>query len=175
MRTFTTPELVATKIRALYQRKKGRDLFDLWLALTDLRFDPNDILTAFTPYRPVGLTAKNAAANLRAQLDDAEFCADLDLLVNTSPTATTSPSLPTSSSTDCTPGSTALASRVTLLGCRMVEYVFVHSGQFFRCRVSGSNLVVGDHVGVHPQAAYRSYREGTLPCLRCGSGRGRSW
>jgi predicted nucleotidyltransferase component of viral defense system len=85
VRTFTTPELAATKIRALYQRKKGRDLFDLWLALTDLRLDPDDILTAFTPYRPVGLTAKNAAANLRAKLDDAEFCTDLDLLVNTWP------------------------------------------------------------------------------------------
>jgi predicted nucleotidyltransferase component of viral defense system len=29
-------ELLWTKLRALYQRKKGRDLFDLWLALTDL-------------------------------------------------------------------------------------------------------------------------------------------
>jgi hypothetical protein len=45
----------------------------------------DDILTAFTPYRPVGLTAKNAAANLHAKLDDAEFCTDLDLLVNTWP------------------------------------------------------------------------------------------
>ena len=85
VRTFTAPELVATKIRALFQRKKGRDLFDLWLALTDLRLDPGDILTAFTPCRPVGLTAKNAAANLRAKMDDAEFCTDLDLLVNSWP------------------------------------------------------------------------------------------
>ena len=30
--TFTTEELLATKLRALYQRKKGRDLFDLWVA-----------------------------------------------------------------------------------------------------------------------------------------------
>ena len=29
-------ELIATKIRALYQRKKGRDLFYMWLGITEL-------------------------------------------------------------------------------------------------------------------------------------------
>ena len=28
--TFQSAELIATKLRALYQRRKGRDLFDLW-------------------------------------------------------------------------------------------------------------------------------------------------
>lgn len=37
--TFETEELLATKLRALYQRKKGRDLYDLWLALETLSFD----------------------------------------------------------------------------------------------------------------------------------------
>src|SRR5947207_4494711 len=32
--TFEPEELLATKLRALYQRSKGRDLFDLWLGLT---------------------------------------------------------------------------------------------------------------------------------------------
>lgn len=36
VRTFRVEELVATTLRALYQRRKGRDLFDLWLALTQL-------------------------------------------------------------------------------------------------------------------------------------------
>lgn len=31
--TFAIEELTATKIRALFQRRKGRDLFDLWLAV----------------------------------------------------------------------------------------------------------------------------------------------
>lgn len=31
--TYQLEELMATKIRALYQRRKGRDLFDLWLVL----------------------------------------------------------------------------------------------------------------------------------------------
>ena len=34
-------ELLATKLRALYQRSKGRDLFDLWLGLTVLKPTPN--------------------------------------------------------------------------------------------------------------------------------------
>ena len=33
IRTFELDELLATKLRALYQRKKGRDLFDLMVAL----------------------------------------------------------------------------------------------------------------------------------------------
>jgi len=33
VRAFQTAEMVATKIRALYQRSKGRDLFDIWLSL----------------------------------------------------------------------------------------------------------------------------------------------
>ena len=66
--TFAPPELFATKIRALYQRRKGRDLFDLWLALTDLGVPGRDIVNAFEPYRPDGLSAALAEANLRAKL-----------------------------------------------------------------------------------------------------------
>ena len=34
LRTYELDELLGTKLRALYQRRKGRDLFDLWLGLT---------------------------------------------------------------------------------------------------------------------------------------------
>ena len=33
VKSFQVEELTATKIRALYQREKGRDLLDLWLVL----------------------------------------------------------------------------------------------------------------------------------------------
>jgi len=79
--TFTTAELVATKLRALFQRKKGRDLFDLWLALTRMDVTPDDILIAFAPYRPDGYTAARAVDNLRAKQHDDAFRTDLDLLV----------------------------------------------------------------------------------------------
>lgn len=79
--TFTTAELVSTKLRAMFQRSKGRDLFDLWLALTHLHVAPRDILASFSPYRPDGYTAERAVENLRAKMDDETFRTDLDLLV----------------------------------------------------------------------------------------------
>lgn len=39
--TFAVDELLGTKLRALYQRKKARDLFDLWLALHQGVADPS--------------------------------------------------------------------------------------------------------------------------------------
>lgn len=78
--TFQLPELIATKLRALYQRSKGRDLFDIWLALVQTPLDPAEVLAAFGPYRPVGYTSKAAIANLEAKLADSDFRHDLDEL-----------------------------------------------------------------------------------------------
>ena len=78
--TLRVEELVATKIRALYQRSKGRDLYDLWLALDVLKLDPKAILAAFPVYRPEGMTARLLEANLIAKLDDTGFCSDVDVL-----------------------------------------------------------------------------------------------
>ena len=38
--TYELDELMGTKLRALYQRRKGRDLFDLWLCLNENLIDP---------------------------------------------------------------------------------------------------------------------------------------
>ncbi len=75
--TFQPEELVATKLRALFQRKKGRDLFDLWLALTVLGLDPAEIVACFDPYRPEGYTAARAGQGLAEHLGDPGFRADL--------------------------------------------------------------------------------------------------
>ena len=84
--TFDPAELVATKLRALHQRKKGRDLFDLWLALTEMHVDPVDILAAFTPYRPDSrYTSGTAIETFRGHLADAAFRGDLNLLVSSWP------------------------------------------------------------------------------------------
>ncbi|MCL2850343.1 MAG: nucleotidyl transferase AbiEii/AbiGii toxin family protein, partial [Micrococcales bacterium] len=77
--------MVATKIRALYQRSKGRDLCDLWLALTQMRLAPDTILAAFAPYRPEGMTARAAITNLEHKVADHQFRTDLDLLVTRPP------------------------------------------------------------------------------------------
>ena len=75
--TFEPSELMATKLRALYQRRKGRDLFDLWLALTQMGLEPDDILSCFGPYRPDGYTAVLAVANLEEHVADPGFRSDL--------------------------------------------------------------------------------------------------
>jgi predicted nucleotidyltransferase component of viral defense system len=48
--TYELDELLGTKLRALYQRKKGRDLFDLSLALTHPTVDPDRVVTCFTRF-----------------------------------------------------------------------------------------------------------------------------
>ncbi|MGQ0842507.1 MAG: nucleotidyl transferase AbiEii/AbiGii toxin family protein [Sporichthyaceae bacterium] len=84
--TFHPAELLATKLRALHQRKKGRDLFDLWLGLTEMGLDPDEILEAFGPYRPeAGYTRGTALATFERHLRDPAFRGDLDLLVTAWP------------------------------------------------------------------------------------------
>lgn len=83
--TFTIDELTATKIRALFQRRKGRDLFDLWLAFEHGTVDLDDVVDCFEPYRPEGWTGERALANLTAKLDDDRFLHDLDALVSGHP------------------------------------------------------------------------------------------
>lgn len=83
--TFALEELVATKMRALFQRTKGRDLFDLWLAVTLAGARPTDIATCFDPYRPDGWTVARATANLDAKLRNREFNSDVEQLVSTWP------------------------------------------------------------------------------------------
>lgn len=48
--TYTLEELLATKLRALYQRRKGRDLYDLWLGVSERKADTGRIIQAFQQY-----------------------------------------------------------------------------------------------------------------------------
>jgi len=50
LKTYSLDELLGTKLRALYQRRKGRDLFDLWLGLTRGKADPQKIVQVFKRY-----------------------------------------------------------------------------------------------------------------------------
>ncbi|MDE0075083.1 MAG: nucleotidyl transferase AbiEii/AbiGii toxin family protein [Gammaproteobacteria bacterium] len=52
--TYTLDELLGTKLRALYQRKKGRDLFDLWHALDTGRVDVPRVIACFLRYMAEG-------------------------------------------------------------------------------------------------------------------------
>lgn len=84
--TFALDELMATKLRALYQRRKGRDLFDLWHVLVALAVDDERIVAGLAHYMgDEVLTYPQLAQNLRAKLDDPDFVGDLGTLVAQSP------------------------------------------------------------------------------------------
>ncbi len=82
--TFTIEELLATKLRALYQRKKGRDLFDLALALERPDIEPGRIVTAFQKYmraEDADVTRAMFERNLAEKLADGRFTADIGPLL----------------------------------------------------------------------------------------------
>ncbi|HVB33795.1 MAG TPA: nucleotidyl transferase AbiEii/AbiGii toxin family protein [Patescibacteria group bacterium] len=82
--TYELDELLATKLRALYQRKQGRDIFDLATALNNPAVDPDRIVAAFSEYlRKEGLRVTRAQfeKNIAAKLDDPEFAADIGPLL----------------------------------------------------------------------------------------------
>lgn len=84
IRTFELDELLATKLRALYQRKKGRDLFDLTVGLRDGRSDPQRIVQTFRSYMKGESRAPTRAMfeqNLDGKLRDPGFGSDLSGLL----------------------------------------------------------------------------------------------
>lgn len=73
-------ELLATKLRALYQRRKGRDLFDLWIGVRMNAVDPKRIVQAFRRYlEGEGSDVSRDAfeKNLTAKIESRAFNDDL--------------------------------------------------------------------------------------------------
>lgn len=84
--TYTLEELMSTKLRALYQRSQGRDLFDLWLVLLETTPDEDRIVEGFHHYMgEEAFTYPQLAQNLRAKLEDGDFLADIETLVTELP------------------------------------------------------------------------------------------
>ena len=84
VKTFELDELLGTKLRALFQRKKGRDLFDLWYAMDRHATSPDRIIACFGRYmRESGLKVTRAVfeKNLKEKLSDPVFCADMTPLL----------------------------------------------------------------------------------------------
>ncbi len=77
--TFAIEELLSTKMRALYQRKKGRDLLDLWLAASDLQIDRAKLISTFKEYirfQGLNITRTQFLDNLRRKKYDLKFKSD---------------------------------------------------------------------------------------------------
>ena len=79
--TYALEELLGTKLRALYQRRKGRDLFDLWKAITTAQINLELVVKCYKEYMNFSLekaipTKKQFILNLEAKRNDAEFLGD---------------------------------------------------------------------------------------------------
>lgn len=82
--TYDLDELLGTKLRALYQRRKGRDLFDLAVALQQDSADPARIIKAFSAYMDHGghtVTRALFEMNMQQKLTDPQFAADIGPLL----------------------------------------------------------------------------------------------
>jgi len=82
--TFTLNELVGTKLRALYQRKKGRDIFDIWMALKHKDINVDRVLNSFHRYMDEGGYSVSRAQfeeNLYAKCADSGFRNDIEPLL----------------------------------------------------------------------------------------------
>ena len=82
--TYAIEELLGTKLRALYQRKKGRDLYDLWLALTTLTVNDARIVDCFGRYlQQEGLAVSRAEfeENMEGKLRNRSFLEDIEPLL----------------------------------------------------------------------------------------------
>lgn len=83
--TYEFNELLGTKLRALYQRRKGRDLFDLATALGHRDARPDEIVRTFQAYMDHGghkVSRAEFEENLEAKLTDGDFIADIGLLLS---------------------------------------------------------------------------------------------
>ncbi|MEX2551331.1 MAG: nucleotidyl transferase AbiEii/AbiGii toxin family protein, partial [Nitriliruptoraceae bacterium] len=86
--TFPLEELLGTKSRALYQRRKGRDVFDLWLGLEHLTADPDAVVIAYHHYlalSDVVIDPVDFEHNLEAKLSHEGCRRDLDQLLREPP------------------------------------------------------------------------------------------
>ena len=84
---FQSEEIAATKLQALYQRSKGRDLFDLWLLTDEVKVDTRLVREVFTAYCPPGYTGKKAIENLEGKLRDTVFRTDISNMISPKMTA----------------------------------------------------------------------------------------
>jgi len=83
--TYGINELLGTKLRALYQRKKGRDLFDLDYARLSMDINLDQIIESFNAYMKFSVntipTQKQFLLNIEEKEKDTDFTNDMDGLI----------------------------------------------------------------------------------------------
>jgi predicted nucleotidyltransferase component of viral defense system len=86
IRTYSINELLGTKLRALYQRSKGRDLFDLDYSRLNIELNIEQIIQCFKEYikfatgkRPP--SQKEFLINIEGKENNPEFTGDMEALL----------------------------------------------------------------------------------------------
>lgn len=83
--TYRLEELLGTKLRALYQRRKGRDLYDLYMALSMVEVDVDNLLLCYRKYMEFVVekppTQKEFLLNMELKIQDEEFLGDTKMLL----------------------------------------------------------------------------------------------
>lgn len=81
IRTYNVNELLGTKLRALYQRPKGRDLFDLYYADQNLELDYDKMIRCYKEYinfsKGKPPTQKQYLLNMEEKEQDPGFAGDI--------------------------------------------------------------------------------------------------
>lgn len=86
IKTYNINELLGTKLRALYQRSKGRDLFDLDYARLHLKLDTVQIIRCFKEYTTFATgkrppSKKEFLLNFEEKQNDSDFTGDMEALL----------------------------------------------------------------------------------------------
>lgn len=83
--SFEAEEMLGTKLRALYQRKKGRDLFDIYYALSNLNLNIDKLIKCYNEYIAFSVdkppTQKQFIMNLEEKLQDPDFKGEIFALL----------------------------------------------------------------------------------------------
>ncbi len=88
IKTYNINELLGTKLRALYQRRKGRDLFDLDYARLHLELDTAQIVHCFKEYTTFATgkrppSKKEFLLNFEEKQNAPDFTGDMEALLRT--------------------------------------------------------------------------------------------
>lgn len=82
---YELEELLGTKLRALYQRRKGRDLFDLYWVMDHQNVDAEKLIHCYKTYMEYSVdkppTQKQFLVNMEEKLIDREFMEDIHAIL----------------------------------------------------------------------------------------------
>jgi len=85
LKTYFIDELLGTKLRALYQRRKGRDLYDLYKVISSIEVDNDKLLQCYKEYMKFVVaqppTQKQFLHNMEDKMADDDFLGDIKSLL----------------------------------------------------------------------------------------------